>query len=75
MIAMTSQAVISLRKKISHTQLGKSVRVMSVEKSCSTTHRTINNLHIDEATMIDWIHILPLLRVKINKIFIYGDRL
>lgn len=47
---------------------------MSLEKASSKTWRHINTLFIDEARMMDWIAILPLLRGKVDNIRLYGDR-
>lgn len=74
-VAMTSSASENIRTKLTkeielaakakntdRCQLLKSVYVCSVERASYKTNITINNLHIDEATMIDYIQVANVLQ-------------
>lgn len=70
-LAMNSEAVDSLSRKASHTK----AIVCSVEKATQLIKTNKANLFIDEATMIDYVMLAPIVKHGFSKLHIYGDNL
>lgn len=70
-LAMNSEAVDSLARKASHTK----AIVCSVEKATQLIKTNKANLFIDEATMIDYVMLAPIVKHGFTKLHIYGDNL
>lgn len=76
-IAQTSQAVHDIRMRFrSNNQNYKSLNVVvgSAEAIQMKLPTTINNLHIDECTMFDYLSICHVLALPFKKIYLYGDK-
>lgn len=74
-LAMTSQAVHNIRNRASKMLKDKKMKVTigSAEALQMQQLTNVNNLHIDEATMFDYMQLIPLLGMKWKRIYLYGD--
>jgi hypothetical protein len=70
-IARTSMAVRVLREKILPT--GKHVKIMSVEAINMLTGYQVNDVWVDESTMIDFSDLVQLWTMDIRKLHLLGD--
>lgn len=72
---MTSQAVHNIRNRASKLLKDKKMKVTigSAEALQMQQLTNVNNLHIDEATMFDYMQLIPLLGMKWKRIYLYGD--
>ena len=49
------------------------ISIMSVQRSTYECPVNINNVHLDEATMCDYISLLRVFNTKFKKLYLYGD--
>lgn len=68
---MTREPVKNMIERANN--LKKKIRVMTIEKACTIKIDNYTHLVVDEATLIDYIKILPLLHSKVSKITLYGN--